>query len=314
MAPKLFAATVCAVLCALAAGARADLYRWTDPQGRVHVTDDKSQIPRGAMVTVQPTRARPASGPGEDSDAPAPAAPVRGTKPGIRTTQPDVDAHRPILAIEPSEPVRKSVVHVLRFQRAGQEISLDVALDDRVNCDFKVDTGASLNTIPAWAVKELGLDIDKDTPTISLVGISGKPARVPLVIIPSVRIGSVYVENVEMAVLDTMSSGLLGMPFFNHFQVNIDPAQGELRLTEIDLDKVEGVYGGMGEDAWRQRFAQLNQRLELIRKARERVPDESATVAERYLERLDEEEAKVQAQLDTLEDRAQAAGVPSSWR
>ena len=70
----------------------------------------------------------------------------------------------------------------------------------------------------------------------------------------------------------------------------------------------------MGEDAWRQRFAQLNHRLELIRKARERVPDESATVAERYLERLDEEEAKVQSQLETLEDRAQAAGVPSSWR
>ena len=44
------------------------------------------------------------------------------------------------------------------------------------------------------------------------------------------------------------------------------------------------------------------------------MPDESATVAERYLERLDEEEAKVQGQLDTLEDRAQAAGVPPSWR
>ena len=183
-----------------------------------------------------------------------------------------------------------------------------------MHCDFKVDTGASLNTIPAWAVKEMGIEIDSDTPTISLVGISGKPARVPLVIIPSVRIGSVYVENVEMAVLDTMSSGLLGMPFFNHFQVNIDPAQGELRLTEIDLDKVDGIYGGMGEDAWRQRFGQLHHRLALIRKARDAVPDESATVAELYLQRLDEEEAKVQGQLDALEDRAQAAGVPPSWR
>src|SRR4029077_18548573 len=212
-----------------------------------------------------------------------------------------------------SAEVRESVVHVLRYQRAGQEISLDVALDDRVHCDFKVDTGASLNTIPSWAVKEMGLEIDSDTPTISLVGISGKPARVPLVVIPSVRIGSVYVENVEMAVLDTMNSGLLGMPFFNHFQVNIDPAQGELRLTEIDLDKVDGIYGGMGEDAWRQRFGQLHHRLALIRKARDSVPDESATVAELYLQRLDEEEAKVQGQLDALEDRAQAAGVPPSW-
>ena len=301
MAPKLFAATVCAVLCALAAGARADLYRWTDAQGRVHVTDDKSEIPRGATVTVQPTRARP-SGDASASAQPAPpAAPVR-------------ESHQPVLALAPATAEHQSVVHVLRYQRAGQEINLDVTLDDRVHCDFKVDTGASLNTIPAWAVKELGIDIDKDTPTISLVGISGKPARVPLVMIPSVRIGSVYVENVEMAVLDTMSSGLLGMPFFNHFQVNIDPAQGELRLTEVDLEKVDGVYGGMGEDAWRSRFAQLNQRLALIKKARDSVPEESATVAERYLARLDEEEAKVQGQLDALEDRAQAAGVPANWR
>lgn len=309
MAPKLFAATVCAVLCALAAGVRADLYRWTDAQGRVHVTDDRSQVPRGATVTVQPTRVRP---PSPDAEAP-PASPARGDRPAPRESVPVRDSHQSVLAIEPT-PEQRTVVHVLRFQRAGQEISLDVALDDRVHCDFKVDTGASLNTIPAWAVKELGIDIDAETPTISLVGISGKPARVPLVMIPAVRIGTVYVENVEMAVLDTMSSGLLGMPFFNHFQVNIDPAQGELRLTEIDLDKVDGVYGGMGEDAWRQRFAQLNGRLALIRKAREQVPDESATVAERYLERLDEEEAKVQSQLDTLESRAQAAGVPSSWR
>lgn len=307
MAPKLLAATVCAVLCALAAGARADLYRWTDGQGRVHVTDDKTQIPRGATVTVQPTRARPAaSGPSASDSNAAPAAPARGTR----------DSSHSVMALEPrdSEEVHESVVHVLRYQRAGQEISLDVALDDRVHCDFKVDTGASLNTIPAWAVKEMGIEIDSDTPTISLVGISGKPARVPLVIIPSVRIGSVYVENVEMAVLDTMSSGLLGMPFFNHFQVNIDPAQGELRLTEIDLDKVDGIYGGMGEDAWRQRFGQLHHRLALIRKARDSVPDESATVADLYLQRLDEEEAKVQGQLDALEDRAQAAGVPPSWR
>jgi hypothetical protein len=311
MAPKRFAATLCAVFCVLAAGARADLYRWVDAQGRVHVTDDKSQIPRGATVTVQPTRARPVT----SSSSPAPADPAPDPAPAAPPVRGARGSSHSVMALEHTDAdVHEPVVHVLRFQRAGQEISLDAALADRVHCDFKVDTGASLNTIPSWAVKEMGIDIDSDTPTISLVGISGKPARVPLVVIPSVRIGTVYVENVEMAVLDTMNSGLLGMPFFNHFQVNIDPAQGELRLTEIDLDQVDGIYGGMGEDAWRQRFAQLHHRLALIHKARESVPDESATVAELYLQRLDEEEAKVQGQLDALEDRAQAAGVPPSWR
>lgn len=311
MAPKWFAAVVCAASCALAAGARADLYRWVDRQGGVHVTEDKAEIPRGAVVTVEPSAKSAAAAP--QSTGSAPAAPARGAP---RDPSP---SHQTVMAVAPApemaEPVvTESTIHILRYQRAGQEISLDAALADRVHCDFKVDTGASINTIPLWAVKDLGLEIDKDTPTISVVGISGKPARVPLVMIPSVRIGTVYVENVEMAVLDTMGTGLLGMPFFNHFQVHIDPAEGELRLTEIDLDKVDGIYGGMGEDAWRQRFAQLHHRLALIKKAREKVPDESATVAELYLQRLDEEEAKVQSQLDALEDRAQAAGVPASWR
>jgi hypothetical protein len=308
MRAKTLAAVVCAAICALAAHAGADLYRWVDESGAVHVTDDRSQVPAGATVSIQPTRAKPG--------APAPAAPA--TAPSA--SDESLAKPRPVLAIQKRDPngdpdaPQVGRTHVLRFERAGHEISLDVAVADRVRCEFKVDTGASLNTVPKWVVDELGIEIDKDTQRISVVGISGKAALVPLITVPSVRVGSVYVENVEMAVLDTMSSGLLGMPFFNHFQVQIDPAAGELRLTEIDLDKVEGVYGGMGEHAWRQRFAQLRERLALIRKARESVPDESETMAQNYFEKLDREEDKVQREMDDLEDKAQAAGVPSSWR
>jgi hypothetical protein len=138
--------------------------------------------------------------------------------------------------------------------------------------------------------------------------------RVPVVTIASLRVGTVYVENVEMAVLDTMTSGLLGMPFFNGFRVAIDPAEGELRLTEVQPGSVEGVYGGVGAEIWHQRFRQLNQQLAAVQKAREAVPAEAETSAQGYLERLDREEAKLQQQLDELEDRAQAAGVPARLR
>jgi len=299
------ATTLCVCICALAAGARADLYRWVDAQGHLHVSDDRSDVPPGATVTIQPTHnASPAPTSGDPPAAPAPAA----------------SPARPVLAVQPPAHASDAAsaaaprTHVLRFQRAGQDISLAVTLDDRATCDFKVDTGASINTIPRWVVDELGIEIRSDTPRISLVGISGQPALVPLIVVPSVRVGTVYVENVEMAVLDTMRSGLLGLPFFNHFKVQIDPARGEMRLTEIDLDKVEGVYGGMGEAAWRQRFRQLQERLALIKKARESVPEESETMAQNYFDQLDREEAKTQAELDALEDRAQAAGVPPEWR
>jgi hypothetical protein len=37
-------------------------------------------------------------------------------------------------------------------------------------------------------------------------------------------------------------------------------------------------------------------------------------MAQNYFADLDRAEAKVQAELDELEDRAQAAGVPPDWR
>jgi hypothetical protein len=309
MRAKLVTALTCVAICALAAGSRADLYRWVDADGQVHVTDDRTEVPAGATVTVQPSRRKPAAA-SAPAVNPSPAAPAAApaVQPGSRAS-----ASR-VLALQPEDGSQPGRTHILRFQKASHEISLNVTLADRAQCEFKVDTGASLNTVPAWVVRELGIEIDEDTPRISLVGISGKPALVPVIVMPVVRVGDVAVENVEMAVLDTMHEGLLGMPFFNHFKVEIDPAQGELRLTEIDLSKVDGVYGGMGEDAWKQRFRQIHERLAMIQHAREQVPEESETVATNYLDKLDKMEAAAQHELDELEDRAQAAGVPPSWR
>jgi hypothetical protein len=299
MRTQAFALVLCLCGSLAAAQARAELYQWTDEHGQVHVTDDASQVPRGQSVTVEPQRTHKRAPTGtrpSEAEAPQPPAAIKA------------------LALETAPRAQAPRTHLLHFERAGQEISLEVTVADRVVCNFKADTGASLNTLPRWAAEEMGLEIDGDTPTISLVGVSGEPMRVPVVTVPSVRVGTVYVENVEMAVLDTMRSGLLGMPFFNRFQVQIDPMKGELRLTEVDLAQQEGVYGGMGEDAWRQRFRQLHYRLAEIRKARESVPPEGETAAQSFLERLDREETRVQSQLDELDERAHAAGVPAAWR
>jgi len=302
------AAVVCLTGCLLAASPRAELYQWTDEHGQVHVTDDGAKVPVGKPVTLEPTRTRNRAMTKDDLGKPRATA-------GLTTGMPTRPATTNALSVARTQPRNEpGKVHVLHFARAGNEISLDVTLDDRVACNFKADTGASLNTLPRWAADELGVQIDDDTPTISVVGVSGQAMRVPVVTIASIRIGTLYVENVELAVLDTMSSGLLGMPFFNRFQVAINPAEGELRLTEVDLDSIEGIYGGVGQDTWRQRFRQLHQQLAAIQKARDSVPPELETASQSYFERLDSEELKVQNQLDQLEDRAQAAGVPPSWR
>jgi hypothetical protein len=138
--------------------------------------------------------------------------------------------------------------------------------------------------------------------------------QVPVITVARVEVGSAVVENVEMAVLSTIQQGLLGMPFFNHFRVHTDPATGRLTLEEIDLDSVEGVYGGLGEKVWRLKFAQIHGQLEMLNDLKENIPSYFETASGPYVEQIEEKEEYWRAQLEDLEDKATRASVPAVWR
>jgi predicted aspartyl protease len=199
---------------------------------------------------------------------------------------------------------------VISVERGGLELSVTALLDGRLRAPFKVDTGATINTIPRHVVDELGLAVDEETPLIAVAGISGQPQLVPVVVLGEVRLGEAAVENVEAAVLDTLEYGLLGMPFFNHFRVEVDPSAGRLTLEELPAGSIEGLHGGYPEDYWRGRFRMVRAQLEQIALARERLPDHFGE----FHERLDTAERYWQEQELELEDRASRAGVPRAWR
>ena len=175
---------------------------------------------------------------------------------------------------------------------------------------FIVDTGAMLNTIPREAVQELGIRIGEDSPVTAVTGIGGKTMLVPVVTIRTVDLGGAIVENVEMAVLDTMSSGLLGMPFFNNFKVQTDPSRGTLTIEELDLNAIEGIYGGHDEKTWRRKFGWVRYQRNRLKTYRHELPDEYITVHER----LERSEIYWEQQLELLEMKASRAGVPRAWR
>ena len=111
-----------------------------------------------------------------------------------------------------------------------------------------------------------------------------------------------------------MNQGLLGMPFFNHFKVHTDPTQGRLTLEEIDLEGIEGVYGGLDEKAWRSKFRQIYGQLAHLQEMKENIPSYFETASGPYVEQIEEREEYWRDQLDNLETRATRAGVPASWR
>ncbi len=100
------------------------------------------------------------------------------------------------------------------------------------------------------------------------------------------------------------------MPFFNNFRVELDPARGTLVLEEIDINSIEGIYGGLDQIVWRNKFRQARGQLALVRARLARMPEENvAKVAD-----LEKRESYWDAQLNQLELKATRAGVPRGWR
>jgi hypothetical protein len=276
----------------LALPASAELYRWVDAEGGVHVTENLLEVPpeqrpKADQDAVGRER-RPARW--GRVDAPLPAAPA----PAARVVAPG------------GQP---GAVHRLPIARAGHEIRLDVELNGALAVPFIADTGASINTIPRWAVERLGIEVPRDAPVIGMAGVSGQGMRVPLIEIDSVRVGSAEVERLEMAVIDTLQTGLLGMPFFNHFKVQIDPTQGVMTLEEIAPGAID-LYGGYDEVMWRKKYAQIRREQARVDEILERIPSSYTSIIERY----EAERDYWDDQLEQLDDRAQRVGVPHAWR
>jgi hypothetical protein len=100
------------------------------------------------------------------------------------------------------------------------------------------------------------------------------------------------------------------VPFFNNFRVELDPTRGTLILEEVDINSIEGIYGGLDQTAWRRKFRQVRGQLARVRDRLERIPRENiAQVTE-----LEEKEGYWDQQLRQLERKATRAGVPRGWR
>jgi hypothetical protein len=290
------------LLCCLwANAAAAEVFVWTDAKGRVHMTDDLSQVP--------PEYRRQAEAAGEragDSAAvqqvEVPVVPVRRSS----STQ----APLVVPAPDGSSGERRGVrVHVLQVERAGTSMRVVARLNERVNVPFIVDTGAEVCTLPSWALEPLGIEIDENTPRMALTGIGGTVA-VPVVEIAHVQLGGASVESVQMAVLDSMPEGLLCLPFFNNFRVSTDPVRGLLQLEEIDEAALTGVYGGRNETSWRSAFRQRRAALERVRAKRAETREEQIAMHAD----IDREETRLLEQIEQLEAQATRLGVPREWR
>lgn len=274
----------CLVLAlALAAGARAEVYEWTDRAGRQHFTEDLERVPSEHRAGASDrARRRPVSRLQTYPSAGAPpAAPAPGAVPAARAAS---------LRIP--------------FTRRGTLMVVEATLNDQVQASFLVDTGASGVSIPDRVARQLGVRVDADTPRLPVQTAAGIVAE-PLVELDSIQVGAARVERISALVNSSMDVGLLGGSFFNNFVYEIDAAAEVITLRPND-----GVRGGLAEPDWRDRFRAARGEVErLERYLGEGGAGEGARRAE-LESRLD----ALRDAAGALEREANAAGVPRSWR
>ena len=271
--------------------AGAEIYRWTDAEGRVHFTQDLTQVPR-----AERKRAEDAA---RSSDA--------GANSRLQLYSGGPSRSRPPARPAPAGQVGK--LYRIRVARAGTSMLVNVRLNGSVTAPFLIDTGASDVLLPQSVADELGLDTGPDARTKRYSTANGVVEH-PVVMLDSVNLGGATVTNVPASVSDRMRFGLLGLSFFNHFTYNVDAAAGIVTLERNALASNGQIRGGRSSAQWRSEYANLGGRIERV-KAEHDQKTESKTRIRRALER---ERARLEQQLEQLDEEADRARVPMAWR
>jgi clan AA aspartic protease (TIGR02281 family) len=271
-----------AALLAVAGPAHAEIYRWTDAQGRIHFTERIEQVPPEYRNAAR-------------ESASAPAAPDRvHTYSGSPNEQP---------AAAPAHRSPRGEIEI-PFTKLGPLMRVEARVDDSVSIPFLIDTGASGVSIPNSYLERLGVRIRADTPRIRVTTANGIATR-PMIMLRSVQIGDARVENLAAAVDPGLEFGLLGGTFFNNYIYRVDAARGVMTLVANDQ-----MRGGLGEEQWRERFESFTDPLARL----EAYLRDHTYLDKREHEALTARRAQLEEGLRELEHAADELGVPQGWR
>lgn len=190
-----------ALLGLAASEASAQIYRWTDDQGRVSYSQGIDSIPErfrsGAQFLTSPPT------------APAPAV----TAPGVR----------PIPAAGGAAQIRFT---------PGQPILVNARINDSGSVRLLLDTGASVTTISPRVLAQLGVS-SREALRGSIRGVTGT-ADALFVMVNSIDVNGAKAGPIRVVAHDVelgQGEGLLGRDYLDRFIVNIDNQVGIVTLT-----------------------------------------------------------------------------------
>ncbi|MFA6349848.1 MAG: retropepsin-like aspartic protease [Candidatus Omnitrophota bacterium] len=129
----------------------------------------------------------------------------------------------------------------IEFRSQEGSIVVDAFINNKAHAFLLLDTGASLTVISDKIAKQLGINTDKLKEGLQLQLADGRKLVAKLVVLNSVKIKNVEVQEVVAAILPdpaagdgAMKDGLLGMSFLKYFNFTIDHQNNKLILDKIN--------------------------------------------------------------------------------
>ena len=270
-----------AMLWLLPLSAYGTIYKWTDQNGKVHFTDNLTAVPPEYRHQVE----------------------ARGRTPAPSQRSVDIQESPPAPLSAADTAVNKH--YTVPIRRAGSIMLVDVVLDNFLQSQLLVDTGATFTVISKALARRLALNLD-NAAVIPLQSVSGV-FLAPLTKVKSITVGEAIAHDVEVVVHDIAqdsTGGLLGMSFLDNFQVTINTTTEIMTLSTMTPPPGETLYGGRSEDWWRRKFRFYRRQIVFLEEVLGKQPSAKLSKSLRYF----------QAELDTLDRQASLAAVPRQWR
>ncbi|MGI9317703.1 MAG: retropepsin-like aspartic protease family protein [bacterium] len=121
---------------------------------------------------------------------------------------------------------------IASLQRTGSQFLVTARLNGMHELSLLLDTGASLTSVRAGKLRELGLTSPSDQEII--LNTAGGQIRSTLVQLNSLSVGGQPIRGLNIASLEHFegeADGLLGMDYLRHFKFVIDQSNRSLHLT-----------------------------------------------------------------------------------
>jgi clan AA aspartic protease (TIGR02281 family) len=125
------------------------------------------------------------------------------------------------------------------FTQNAKGMTIGVTLNNKVETEMVLDTGASLVLITRNVARRLGINLERLKPDMSVLVADGRSVPAARIILDRVKVENSEVRNVAASVLMDergdlgFGDGLLGMSFLRNFNFKIDQKENKLILEKL---------------------------------------------------------------------------------